>query len=159
MLGAVLVLVLGAGCRCWYVSWLCTPWRQVAGAVLVLGARCRCWCCELAVHVVETGCWCAQPAHSNSTSAGTCTANPAPGQQRKPVTLGQPRLPSLKEPEIHFVTHIPYAPWCQACVATKRINMKLRTINQTSERTSFSSTSSSPRPVKRPGRRKHQWIK
>ena len=39
-------------------------------------------------------------------------------QERKPTTIGQPRLPSLKEQEIHFVTHIPYAPWCQACVAT-----------------------------------------
>ena len=32
----------------------CALSRQVAGA----GAGCRCWCCELAVHVVETGCWC-----------------------------------------------------------------------------------------------------
>ena len=40
-------------------------------------------------------------------------------QERKPMTLGQPRLPSLKEQEIHFVTHIPYAPWCQACVASR----------------------------------------
>ena len=37
----VLVLVLGAGRRCW--------WCRVP--VLV-------WCCELAMHVVETGCWC-----------------------------------------------------------------------------------------------------
>ena len=75
--------VAGAGCRCWcsgagVVSWLCTRWRQFAGAdggcrvgcrelaggdrllapVLVLGAGCWCWCCWLAVHVVETGCWC-----------------------------------------------------------------------------------------------------
>ena len=33
---------------------LCTWWRQVAGA----GCRCGCWCCELAVHVVQTGCRC-----------------------------------------------------------------------------------------------------
>ena len=32
----------------------CALSRQVAGA----GCRCWCWCCELAVHVVETGCWC-----------------------------------------------------------------------------------------------------
>ena len=40
-------------------------------------------------------------------------------QERKPLALGQPRLPSLKEQETHFVTHLPYAPWCQACVATR----------------------------------------
>ena len=63
----LLVLVLGAGAGA--VSWLC--WRQIAGAgCWVLGAGaggqagagCRsrrwCWCCELAAHVVETGCWC-----------------------------------------------------------------------------------------------------
>ena len=32
-------------------------------------------------------------------------------QEGKPTTIGQPRLPSLKEQVIHFVTHIPYAPW------------------------------------------------
>ena len=40
-------------------------------------------------------------------------------QERKPLALGQPRLSSLKEQETHFVTHLPYAPWCQACVATR----------------------------------------
>ena len=40
-------------------------------------------------------------------------------QQRKPMTLGQPKLPSLKDQEAHFVTHIPYAAWCQACVASR----------------------------------------
>lgn len=40
-------------------------------------------------------------------------------QQRKPMTLGQPKLPTMKEQETHFVTHIPYAPWCQACVASR----------------------------------------
>ena len=83
----VLVLVVagaGAGCRvpvlavlvlagAGAVSWLCTWWRQVAGAAAGAGAvswLCAwwrevggagagaCWCCELAVHVVETGCWC-----------------------------------------------------------------------------------------------------
>ena len=81
------LLVLGAGAGA--VSWLCTWWRQVAGAGAGAGGGCRCWCwcwlctwwsrllvlctwwswCwvpgagagaggELAVHVVETGCWC-----------------------------------------------------------------------------------------------------
>ena len=38
----------GAGAGCW-----------VPLLVLVLGAGRRrgCWCCELAVHVAETGCW------------------------------------------------------------------------------------------------------
>ena len=40
-------------------------------------------------------------------------------RERKPLTLGQPRLPSVKEQELHFVTHLPYAPWCQACVANR----------------------------------------
>ena len=44
----MLVLVPGAGA----VSWRC--WCRVP--VLVLGAGRR--CCELAVHVVETDCWC-----------------------------------------------------------------------------------------------------
>ena len=39
--------------------------------------------------------------------------------QRKPMTLGQPKLPSLKEQELHFVAHWPYAPWCQACMASR----------------------------------------
>ena len=78
------VLVLGAGCRCW--SWLCTWWRQVAGAGAVswlrrvavpvlhvvevagAGAGCPCWCWVLgagagagAVSWLCTwwrGCWC-----------------------------------------------------------------------------------------------------
>ena len=39
--------------------------------------------------------------------------------QRRPLTLGQPKLPSKKDQEAHFVTHIPYAAWCQACVASR----------------------------------------
>ena len=39
--------------------------------------------------------------------------------QKRPMTLGQPKLPSLKEQELHFVAHWPYAPWCQACVASR----------------------------------------
>ena len=55
----------GAWCRvpagAGAVSWLRTWWSGrllVPVPVLVMGAGCRCWCCELAVHVVETGCWC-----------------------------------------------------------------------------------------------------
>ena len=40
-------------------------------------------------------------------------------QRRRPVTLGQPKLPSLAEQELRNVTHWPYAPWCQACVASR----------------------------------------
>ena len=40
-------------------------------------------------------------------------------KRRRPVTLGQPKLPSLEEQEIHNVTHWPYAAWCQACVASR----------------------------------------
>ena len=40
-------------------------------------------------------------------------------QQRVPVTIGQPKLPSLAEQERHFITHMPYAGWCQACVASR----------------------------------------
>ena len=51
------------GCWCWVlgagagaVGWLCTWWRQVAGAGA--GSGCVVPVLELAVHVVETGCWC-----------------------------------------------------------------------------------------------------
>ena len=40
-------------------------------------------------------------------------------KERKPMALGQPKLPSLKDQELHFTTHVPYAPWCQACVANR----------------------------------------
>ena len=40
-------------------------------------------------------------------------------KRRRPVTLGQPKLPSLEEQEVHNVTHWPYAAWCQACVASR----------------------------------------
>ena len=40
-------------------------------------------------------------------------------QYRRPQMLGQPKLPSRKDQEAHFVAHIPYAPWCQACVASR----------------------------------------
>ena len=36
-----------------------------------------------------------------------------------PMTLGQPKLPTMKEQEARFVTRIPYAAWCQACVASR----------------------------------------
>ena len=35
------------------------------------------------------------------------------------MTIGQPKLPTMKEQEAHFATHIPYAAWCQACVASR----------------------------------------
>ena len=40
-------------------------------------------------------------------------------QRRRPITLGQPKLPSLAEQELHNVTHWPFASWCQACVASR----------------------------------------
>ena len=40
-------------------------------------------------------------------------------QRRRPVTLGQPKLPSLAEQELRNVTHWPFASWCQACVASR----------------------------------------
>ena len=56
----MLVVVLGAGCRRW--CWCCSELAvdRLLVPVLVLGAGCRCWCgcCELAVHIVEIGCWC-----------------------------------------------------------------------------------------------------
>ena len=38
-------------------------------------------------------------------------------QQRTHLTLGQPKLPSLPEQELDFMTHWPFALWCQACMA------------------------------------------
>ena len=53
-----------------FLSFTCSPDSEAMGFLLqitmscpcalsrkVVGAGRRCWCCELAVHVVETGCW------------------------------------------------------------------------------------------------------
>ena len=39
--------------------------------------------------------------------------------KREAVALPVPKLPSKTEQEIHNLTHIPFAPWCQCCVATR----------------------------------------
>ena len=31
-------------------------------------------------------------------------------------TLGQPKLPTQEERDIHNLTHVPYAAWCEDCV-------------------------------------------
>ena len=38
-------------------------------------------------------------------------------QARDPTTLPTPVLPSPLQQELHAITHQPFAPWCQACVA------------------------------------------
>ena len=35
------------------------------------------------------------------------------------IALPVPKLPSKMEQEMHNLTHIPFAPWCQCCVATR----------------------------------------
>ena len=49
----MLVLVLWAGCARGGDRLL-----VLAGCLPGAGCRFWCWCCELAAHVVETGCWC-----------------------------------------------------------------------------------------------------
>ena len=38
---------------------------------------------------------------------------------RRPVQIKAPKLPSVKEQEEHALTHIPFASWCEACLATR----------------------------------------
>ena len=49
------LLVLGAGAG---AAGCARGGDRLLVPVLVLGAGCQCCCCELAVHVVEAGCWC-----------------------------------------------------------------------------------------------------
>ena len=41
------------------------------------------------------------------------------GEQVDPVMRARPREPSVRERELHEVTHQPYMPWCEACVASR----------------------------------------
>ena len=38
---------------------------------------------------------------------------------RRPVKIKAPKLPSPKEQEEHALTHLPFAAWCEACLATR----------------------------------------
>ena len=40
-------------------------------------------------------------------------------QQRKPVSIKVPKLPSPEEQEQHYLTHIPFQSWCEACLASR----------------------------------------
>ena len=40
-------------------------------------------------------------------------------EQRKPVQIKAPRLPSQQEQDEHNLTHWPFASWCDACLATR----------------------------------------
>ena len=37
--------------------------------------------------------------------------------ERRPLTLQVPKLPTRAEQDLHFLTHLPYAAWCSYCVA------------------------------------------
>ena len=37
--------------------------------------------------------------------------------ERRPVAISVPKLPTRAEQDLHFLTHLPYAPWCAYCVA------------------------------------------
>ena len=39
--------------------------------------------------------------------------------RREPISIKTPKLPTKHEQEIHALTHIPFADWCQSCVATR----------------------------------------
>ena len=43
------------------------------------------------------------------------------GEQVDPVVRARPREPSVRERELHEVTHQPYMPWCEACIASKAV--------------------------------------
>ena len=40
-------------------------------------------------------------------------------KERKPVSLGIPKRPSLEQQNEHNLTHYPFAGWCQACLSTR----------------------------------------
>ena len=37
--------------------------------------------------------------------------------ERRPVAISVPKLPTRAEQDLHFLTHLPYAAWCAYCVA------------------------------------------
>lgn len=39
--------------------------------------------------------------------------------RREAIPLKTPKLPSRREQELHQLTHLPFQPWCQQCVATR----------------------------------------
>ena len=39
--------------------------------------------------------------------------------RREPLAVRVPKLPTRIEQELHCLTHMPYAAWCQSCVATR----------------------------------------
>ena len=43
------------------------------------------------------------------------------GEQVDPVVRARPREPSVRERELHEVTHQPYMPWCEACIASRAV--------------------------------------
>lgn len=42
--------------------------------------------------------------------------NKDPEGARQPMVLAGPEAPSVAERELHELTHLPYAPWCESCV-------------------------------------------
>ena len=44
------------------------------------------------------------------------------GMPGMPVPLPSPKSPSLRELELHNLTHLPYAAWCPYCVSGRRPN-------------------------------------
>ena len=40
-------------------------------------------------------------------------------EERRPLAMRIPKLPTKMEQDIHNLTHLPFAGWCQSCVATR----------------------------------------
>ena len=43
-------------------------------------------------------------------------------ERRAPIVAPKPRAPSKEEQERHAVSHLPYAPWCESCIAGRARN-------------------------------------
>ena len=40
-------------------------------------------------------------------------------EERRPLAMRAPKLPTKMEQDLHNLTHLPFAGWCQSCVATR----------------------------------------
>lgn len=57
-----------------------------------------------------------------------------PEQARQPMVLEGPDVPSAVERELHELTHLPFAPWCEACVRGRGKDMPHRKVEPAERR-------------------------
>ena len=60
--------------------------------------------------------------------------NVDPEQARHPMVLEGPEPPSAVERELHELTHLPFAPWCEACVRGRGKDMPHRKVEPVERR-------------------------